>query len=49
MKTKPTIRDIANAAGVTPATVSYVLNQNARQAISAQTRERVLAAAREMG
>ena len=49
MKTKPTIRDIANAAGVTPATVSYVLNQNARQTTSAQTRERVLAAAREMG
>lgn len=49
MKTKPTIRGIANAAGVTPATVSYVLNQNARQTISAQTRERVLAAAREMG
>lgn len=35
--------------GVTPATVSYVLNQNPHQSISALTREKVLAAAKELG
>lgn len=49
MKSGPTIKDIARAVGVTPATVSYVLNQNPKQSISAQTRERVMKAAQEMG
>ena len=35
MKSGPTIKDIARAVGVTPATVSYVLNQNPKQSISA--------------
>ena len=49
MRTGPTIKDIARAVGVTPATVSYVLSQNPRQTISPQTRQRVLEAARELG
>ena len=49
MRSGPTIKDIARAVGVTPATVSYVLSQNPRQSISAQTRQKVLEAARELG
>lgn len=49
MRSGPTIKDIARAVGVTPATVSYVLSQNPRQSISAQTRQKVLDAARELG
>ncbi len=43
---RPTIRDVAKAAGVSVATVSYVLNDSA--AISPETRERVLKAIREL-
>ena len=42
-------RDVADRAGVSRATVSYVLNDAAGQPISAQTRARVLAAATELG
>jgi DNA-binding LacI/PurR family transcriptional regulator len=42
-----TIYDVARAAGVSPTTVSHVLNGKGR--VHAATRERVLAAARELG
>ena len=42
-------RDVADRAGVSRATVSYVLNDTAGQPISADTRARVLAAATELG
>ena len=41
--------DVARAAGVSQATVSFVLNNNAGQSISEQTRTRVRSAARELG
>ncbi|NAZ85603.1 LacI family DNA-binding transcriptional regulator [Kineococcus indalonis] len=44
---RPTIRDIARVAGVSKASVSYALND--LPGVSAATRERVLAAARELG
>ena len=44
----PTIKDVARAAGVSIATVSYVLN-NKLHMVSEQTREHVLSTAREMG
>ncbi len=48
---KPTIRDVARRAGVSGATVSYILNGrgNQRSRISAATQARVLAAADELG
>lgn len=42
-------RDVADRAGVSRATVSYVLNDAPGQPISAETRARVLAAAAELG
>ena len=45
---KATIKDIAQATGLSPATVSLVLN-NRPSRISEATRERVLAAAAELG
>ncbi|MEU9448756.1 LacI family DNA-binding transcriptional regulator [Streptomyces sp. NPDC048277] len=44
-----TLTDVARASGVSRATVSFVLNDDPRQTISATTRERVLAAARDLG
>jgi LacI family transcriptional regulator len=44
----PTIRQIANAAQVSPMTVSFVLNNKPGQ-VSDETRERVLRVVREMG
>ncbi|MER6083914.1 LacI family DNA-binding transcriptional regulator [Streptomyces sp. NPDC001833] len=44
-----TLTDVAKASGVSRATVSFVLNDDPRQTISTATRERVLAAARELG
>lgn len=43
----PTIRDVARAAGVSTATVSYVLNQSG--AVGEATRRRVLAAVKKLG
>ncbi len=44
----PTIKDVAKVAGVSIATVSYVLNDRLDM-VSEQTREHVLSTAREMG
>ncbi|MFT4124377.1 MAG: LacI family DNA-binding transcriptional regulator [Microbacteriaceae bacterium] len=44
-----TVRDVARHAGVSPATVSLVLNETPGQRIHPQTRERVRAAAAELG
>lgn len=44
-----TSADVARAAGVSRATVSYVLNDTPRQTISAETRTRVLEAAAGLG
>lgn len=41
--------DVAHAAGVSTATVSYVLNNNTKQKISTETQERVRKAARDLG
>lgn len=45
MRRRPTIKDVAQRAGVSTATVSFVLNDRAGQAISLQVKKRVLAAA----
>jgi len=45
MKTRPTVKDIANMVGVSPSTVSYVLNRNTNHKISDATREAILNAA----
>ncbi len=45
---RATIRSVATAAGVSPATVSFVLNNTPRQTIPEETRERVRAAAAEL-
>lgn len=44
-----TMRDVAEASGVSPATVSFVLNDVTEQHILPATQERVRAAARELG
>src|SRR5919107_3731640 len=46
---RPTGADVARRAGVSRATVSYVLNNTPHQVIPEQTRQRVLAAAAELG
>ena len=48
-KNNVTSRDVAKLAGVSQATVSYVLSGNERQKISEETRERVIRAAGELG
>jgi DNA-binding LacI/PurR family transcriptional regulator len=44
-----TLRDVAEASGVSQSTVSFVLNEVPNQTISVATRERVQTAARELG
>lgn len=44
-----TLRDVAEASGVSQSTVSFVLNDVQNQTISAATRERVRNAARDLG
>ncbi|WP_320774316.1 LacI family DNA-binding transcriptional regulator [Streptomyces sp. CRN 30] len=44
-----TLKDVAAASGVSRATVSFVLNDDPRQSISAATRDRVKQAARDLG
>lgn len=44
-----TLRDVAEASGVSPSTASFVLNRTSTQTISVATRERVEAAARSLG
>lgn len=46
--TRTTIKDIASAVGVSHTTVSYVLNHNPNQKISAKTRAAVLEAAKRL-
>jgi len=43
------MKDVARASGVSPATVSFVLNETGTQTIPAATRERVRQAAAELG
>ncbi|MBY6411882.1 LacI family DNA-binding transcriptional regulator [Rhodococcus sp. BP-252] len=47
MSTRPTMADVARAAGVSTMSVSYTYNQPGR--VSGSTRDRVLAAASELG
>lgn len=44
-----TLRDVAKAAGVAPATVSYVINNVPNQKLRPETRERVLQAVNDLG
>ena len=46
---RPRRTDVARLAGVSPATVSFVLNKTAGQTISDETRQRVLRAVAELG
>ncbi|PWU12513.1 MAG: hypothetical protein C5B50_21295 [Verrucomicrobia bacterium] len=47
---RPTIKDVAHAAGVSQAAVSYILNQTGASArISPETKKRVLSAAQKLG
>lgn len=48
MKKQVTSRDVANACGVSQATVSYVINNKQGQKIAKETREKILKAVREM-
>lgn len=48
MKGRATIRDVAERAGVSTATVSFVLNNNPKEVISEKVRKRVLEVAREL-
>jgi len=48
MKTRPTVKDIANMVGVSPTTVSYVLNRNTNHKISEATRKAILDAAYQL-
>jgi len=46
---RPTLREVAKLAGITPATASYVLSGNSEVTISPATKQRVLSAAGKLG
>lgn len=46
---RPTIRDVAKLAGVSPSTVSFVINNTKGQTISEETRERIIDCAKQLG
>ena len=46
---KPTLKDVAEAAGVHSATASRALNPDTRAAVNAETARRVLKAAESLG
>lgn len=46
---RPTLIDVAKLSGVTPATVSRVLNKKAKFSVSEAVRERIVAAANRLG
>lgn len=46
---RPTLREVAKLAGITPATASYVLSGNSEVSISPATKRRVLSAAGKLG
>lgn len=46
---RPTQKDVADRAGVSQATVSMVLNGGGMSSVSAETRERIVVVAREIG
>ena len=48
MRKRTTLKDVAQEAGVTAATVSYVINNTPSQSIRPETRRRVLQAARRL-
>lgn len=48
-RARATMKDVARASGVSPATVSFVLNETADQTIAPATRDRVRRAAAELG
>ena len=48
MRKRTTLKDVAQEAGVTAATVSYVINNTPGQSIRPETRKRVLQAARRL-
>ena len=48
-KARPTLIDVAKLSGVTPATVSRVLNKKATFSVSDAVRERIVAAANRLG
>ncbi|MGI9048846.1 MAG: LacI family DNA-binding transcriptional regulator [Rubrobacteraceae bacterium] len=49
MKRSPTIGDVAKLAGVSPTTVSFVLNDVGGSSVSARTRERVRRSVQDLG
>lgn len=48
-RARATLKDVARASGVSPATVSFVLNETPGQTISPETQDKVRAAARQLG
>jgi LacI family transcriptional regulator len=48
-KSKPTQYDVARQAGVSQATVSYVLNNSAAISVPEETRQRIMAVIKELG
>jgi LacI family transcriptional regulator, galactose operon repressor len=49
MRTRPTIRDVAEHAGVSPSTVSVVLNETDGARVAPDTRRRIVESARLLG